>query len=344
MKKIYLLICLFILLSTSACIEIDWPDVGDYTIDFTDSNSIVVKRNVTATQIFKAYDADGRPCLLETKQVEILNKNTAVVCTIELPETITDFKIVGHSDNNIHKFSYILLDTNDGLYVIIQDLQPVDYHYNVKKIDNKTYSKIKNILYKGSHDKRLDYYPFYINNILKYSSIINRDSCAFLSAHDNELLLNNNISFENAFFLLAYDDYFHEYGYNNFVLIDSDKKAYYYIVSPDLSIIVSKEYSYDSDIINYGPIMCDGFYNSAENNPYADENNQNNNHFYILTENELFIYDRFGELQWSEVINDKVYGINFVNQVNLFELQLAYKTEDNLFKWETKVLWEVNSV
>ena len=103
MKKFYLVICLFILLSTSACIEIDWPSVEDYTIDFSDSNSIVVKRNFTATQIFKAFDADGRPCLLETKQVEILNKNTAVACTIELPETITDFKIVGHSDNNIDK-------------------------------------------------------------------------------------------------------------------------------------------------------------------------------------------------------------------------------------------------
>ena len=46
MKKIYMFICLFILLSTSSCIEIDWPYVGDYTIDFTDSNGNKVNAQI----------------------------------------------------------------------------------------------------------------------------------------------------------------------------------------------------------------------------------------------------------------------------------------------------------
>ena len=67
---------------------------------------------------------------------------------------------------------------------------------------------------------------------------------------------------------------------------------------------------------------------------------KNNNGFFYLGKQYTVIYT---DTKKVEFINDKVYGINFVNRVNLFELQLAYKTEDNLFKWETKVLWEVNS-
>lgn len=338
MKKVFLVfMSLMFIMCLVGCNEYTGKVVGDYTIEYLNSNSIVVKRNKTASQIFKAYDKNGKAYLVETAQPEIIEINHVVNNIIKLPETITDFEIVGYTENNVYNCSNLLIDTNDGLYLIAQKINTmVDYKYNIIKIKKDYVNERKNVLYK-SIDQSYREDSVFMNGTLKYSSIINSNNNVYLKVNNNEVLLLKNSTLENSFYLISIDDSHYVdrgFEYNNIVLIDKNNKAHYFVISPNLNILISKEYIFNGKILNYGPIV-EETYHSQENNPFLEDNK---NYFYILTDNALFIYDKLGELVCNEVLEAEVYGINFINNGLELEYQIAYKMENNLFKWKINKL------
>lgn len=336
MKNKVVVMTLVLIMCLAGC-EYTGKVVGDYNIEYLNSNSIVVKRNKTASQIFKAYDENGKACLVETSQPEIIEINHAVNNIIELPEIITDFEIVGFTENNVYNCSNLLIDTNDGLYLIAQKIDVVfDYKYDIFKVKNDYFNERKNVLYKSINQSYHEDSVF-MNGNLKYSTIINSNNNVYLKVNNNEVLLVENITLDNSFYLISIDDNHYVdngFEYNNIVLIDKNNKVYYFVISPDLDILISKEYFFNGKILNYGPII-EETYHSQENNPFLKDNK---NYFYILTDNALFIYDKLGELVYNEVLEAEVYGINFINNGLELEYQIAYKMENNLFKWEKNKL------
>jgi hypothetical protein len=344
MKRIFLsLLLIFIsLIYLTGC---SGNTIDDFTIDFKNSNSIVVKKNETPSQIFKCFDENGKAFLLDMGQGDEIKGSFMIMVHdfIELPEEITDFEIIGYSDVNVYNTCDILIYTNDGVYLICPNIhQWVGNKYDIYKVENETCinKEIKNIVYK-SNDNDLNR-PRYFNNILKFSSINNDENNINFVKKDQELTLLENVQLSNAFFLLAIDDesLMEGYQYNNIIILDTNNNVYYYSISPDLEIIIEKKMGYDRPIVNYGVIINE--YSNIHigvNNPFDEEYPElNRNYFYILTENELFIYDKLGELFHSIQIENEVYGINFVNFPSKFEIQLAFKTEEGLFRWEKKTV------
>lgn len=200
MKKLFVVfMSLMFIMCLVGRVEYKGKVVGDYNIEYLISNSIVVKKNKTASQIFKVYDENAKACLVETAQPEIIEINQAINNIIELPETITDFEIIGYTENNVFNCSNFLINTNDGLYLIVQKINTVvDYKYDVIKIQGDYFDETKNVLYK-SIDQFYQENNFFMNGTLKYSSIINSNNNAYLRVNDNEILLIENIDLENSF-------------------------------------------------------------------------------------------------------------------------------------------------
>lgn len=326
MKKLFLLlITLTLLLILPSCeYEYNGKTVGDYKIDFSNSMSIVVKRQNTPTQIFKAFDEEGNPFLLELGHSGDITAEFEVRRYIELPETIMDFEIIGYSGNNEFKCD-LLLNTNDGFYIVspLIDRQ-FDYLYDIYKIDDDICinTNFKNILYKS--DSCTQSQVFY-NNVLKNTSIINENNNICYICEEQKIILLDNAQLLNAFFIVEYDqNYTSPLAFRQFVIIDVDNKAYYYSLSDDFDVHIQKKMEYEKKIIDYG-VIGSRWSNVSK-------------YFYILTEDSLFIYEESGELFYSMKVEEKVYGINFVNGISVFEIQLAFKTKDDLFKWDKKTI------
>jgi hypothetical protein len=317
--------------------------IADFTICLENSNSIVVKRNQTPMQIFKGYDIEGKAFLLETGQIGEISVDKGIGNIIELPEGLTDFEIIGYSDNNyVDKKCDILIDSNIGFYVICpRTEQWFDYKYDVYKVENDSSisGTLKNIVYK-SNEKYVT--TRYYNNVLKFASINNNNDNINFVKGDEELTLIENKKLKNAFFLIAIDDSHlaDGYEYNNIIVLDEDNNVFYYSISPSFEILINKKMEFENLIINYGIIIQeDTKIHRGVNNPFDEEDPEfNRNYFYILTENELFIYDKLGEIFYCKEIENPLYGINFVNNYSTFEVQLAYKTDNNLFKWEKTII------
>ncbi|MGI6710314.1 MAG: hypothetical protein ACOX4W_02600 [Bacilli bacterium] len=352
MKKIFYLIFVLIILLTGC--GYTGISLNDVSIDFTDSNSVVVlKREYTERQIIKVYDEEGQALLLMIPYMDEVADQLMANKIIELPDGITDFKIVGFSNNQYSGSSVdVLIETNVGYYAIVKFVSTFGLYFKYYKIDDESiiYSNIKNVIYKDHTTS--DKLKIHCNNVIKYASIINKDDSIYFINEEKETLLFENSQIKDSFFLTAYGE--KRLDYYNFIIINQNNEIKYCSMSTDQELVIDKDIIVEGKIINFGPIVngATKMYTDT-NNPFEKQiitvENQKGeiiekeivDYFYILTDEYVYVYDKLGVEFYKETIEETVYGINFINfgyKDNGIDLQLAYKTNDNLFRWKTKTI------
>lgn len=357
MKKLFcLLLALSILLTgcgyTGICLN-------DVDIDFTDSNSIIMAQmEYSKSQIIKAYNEEDKALLMVVPYGDEITGDFMATKIIELPEGVTNFKIIGYSNNQEHgNVIDIIVDTNIGYYAICEKVSPYNNAFRYFKIENDEiiYSNIKNVIYK---DESFRSAKIYCNNSLKYASIINKEDNIYFIKDEEEVLLFENNEIKDSFFLISYGTRLLDYY--NFIIINQNNEIKYCSVSPDNQLVINKDIVVVGEIINFGPIINRmSKIHGITNNPFEKQlidvaDSEGNivgekevmDYYYILTDENVYVYDKVGTLFYTEVVEGAVYGINFINFGYIndgIELQLAYKTDDNLFRWETKTIGKVEN-
>ena len=131
-KNFYLIFVLIILLTGCGYTGISLNDVS---IDFTDSNSVVVlKREYTERQIIKVYDEEGQALLLMIPYMDE-DADQLMANNIELPDGITVLRLLAFLTINIVAVRLMfLLKLMSDIMLLLNLYQLLVYILNIIKL------------------------------------------------------------------------------------------------------------------------------------------------------------------------------------------------------------------
>lgn len=332
MKKIIFVIISFIMILCLCSCQTKFTDLKITMIDneYIMSNSVVI---IDSNALFaKVFDENNKIRLIHIwgydpdyyKNVSGSKiENPMKYTFINLPDEITNFEFIG---------MYIFGESECNVYIksIEGRIYDLYYHqtlmgskYDVKEIDidwNNSETLIGNFYSRIGEYLREGYLNFQYSHFenLKIKIDINESNDVYLNVDDNRIFIISNFSIRNMFF----NPYNEDLG---IILIGENNEVYHLDYFSEQKTLNQGSHYFDEKIINYGCL----------NAKYTDSK-----YFYIVTEQHVYIFNRYFEEIKVIEINSGLYGVGGTGSNSrpigdYYNLSLCYKNEDGTLRIET---------